>query len=180
MYFLPTDDQLELQRGVRDLLAARFPLDRLSAGYDAALWSALAEVGAFSLRSELGLGWAESVLVVEEIGRAAAPGPVVPTMLAAEIDPGHAIGPVAVLDLSQQPRYVVHLDVATSVLVLGEDDCGIAAVAAAVPVDDPVDPLSPLHEVAEIPSYDAATGVNVADLRNAGALLTAAVQVGLA
>src|SRR5581483_295466 len=37
--FLPTDEQLELQRGVRDLLAARWPLDRIGDGFDRQLWS---------------------------------------------------------------------------------------------------------------------------------------------
>ena len=71
MHFLPTNEQLELQRGVRDLLADRFPIDRLSQGFDATLWRALDDTGVFGLRSELGLGMAEAVLVFEELPHAA-------------------------------------------------------------------------------------------------------------
>src|SRR4051794_41442692 len=94
MHFLPTEDQLELQRGVRDLLADRFPLDRLSQGFDPALWRALDETGVFGLRSELGLGLAEAGLVFEELGRAAVPGPLVATFLAGDRPDGPG-GPAA-------------------------------------------------------------------------------------
>src|ERR671930_363497 len=67
MQFLPTIEQLDLQRGVRDLLADRFPLDRLPGGYDAQLWQELTATGVFGLRTDLGLGLAEAVLVVEDL-----------------------------------------------------------------------------------------------------------------
>src|SRR5881409_985088 len=98
MHFLPTSDQLELQRGVRDLLDARFPLDKLPHGYDAAVWQSLAETGVFSLRTELGLGLADAVLVFEELGRACVPGPLVATFLACELDGADDAGPTTVVD----------------------------------------------------------------------------------
>ena len=176
MHFLPTDDQLELQRGVRELLERRFPLDKLPAGFDEAVWGELAETGVFALRTDLGMGLAESVLVFEELGRACVPGPFVATFLAA----GHIEGPVTLAEAGGEPLLVAHLDVARAVLVLG-DEVRLAEGATGRAVDEPVDPLSPLHELAEPP-----TGTAVGDARDAermrreGAVLTAALQVGLA
>src|SRR3954463_14264184 len=104
MYFLPTDEQRELSRGVSDLLTARFPLDRLPEGFDPALWQELADTGVFALRTELGLGLAEAALVFEELGRACVPGPLVATFLAA----GRADGPVTFVDADDEPLLVPH------------------------------------------------------------------------
>lgn len=175
MHFLPTDDQLELQRGVRDLLTDRFPIDRLSQGFDPALWRALEETGVFGLRTELGLGMAEAVLVFEELGRACLPGPLVATFLAA----GRTDGPVALIEAHQTPLLVAHLDVASGALILS-DDVRLGPVPRGTPVADPVDPLSPLHELATIPDGDVVRDVDASRLRLEGAVLTAALQVGLA
>ena len=51
MYFLPTSDQLELQRGVREVLDRAFPLEKLPCGYDPVLWDTLVETGVFALRT---------------------------------------------------------------------------------------------------------------------------------
>src|SRR4051795_5922124 len=118
MLFLPTPEQLELQRGVRDLLDSRFPLDKLPEGYDGAVWQSLAETGVFSLRTELELGLADAVLVFEELGRACVPGPLVATFLAA----AHADGPVTFIDATDQPLLVPHLETSTDVLVLDADE----------------------------------------------------------
>src|ERR1700753_1078615 len=102
MDFLPTSDQVDLQRVVRDLLDARFPIEALPGGYDADVWRSLAETGVFSLRTELELGLADSVLVFEELGRAAVPGPLVGTFLAGAA----ASGPVSVADPAGRPLLV--------------------------------------------------------------------------
>src|SRR3954469_24328699 len=175
MHFLPTSDQLELQRGVRDLLEARFPLEKLPDGYDAALWESLAETGVFSLRAELGLGLAEAVLVFEELGRACVPGPLVATFLAAD----RADGPVALVEAGQSPLLVAHLDVATAVLVL-DTDVRLAPVVSGTPVAEPVDPLSPLHEIAAPPAGEVLAELDPVRTRLDGAVLTSALQVGLA
>lgn len=193
MHFLPTADQLELQRGVRELLDRRFPLERLAAlagaeppepaGFDAALWQELTDTGVFGLRTDLGLGLAEAVLVFEELGRAAVPGPLVGTFLAA----GQTTGPagrrpaaVALLEPAVTPLLLAHRDAATAVLVLGDVPL-LAAVPGGVPVHRPVDPLTPLHELTEAPAGDPLGGVDLAGRwRREGALLTAALQVGLA
>jgi alkylation response protein AidB-like acyl-CoA dehydrogenase len=175
MHFLPTDEQRELQHGVRDLLADRFPVDRLSQGFDASVWRALDETGVFGLRAELGLGMAEAVLVFEELGRACVPGPLVATFLAAD----RADGPVALLDADQSPLLVAHLDVATAVLVL-DTDVRLAPVPDATPIPEPIDPLSPLHEIAALPTGDVLADLDPVRARVDGAVLTAALQVGLA
>ena len=179
MHFLPTSDQLELQRGVRDLLDARFPLHNLPGGYDAGLWQALVETGVFSLRTELELGLADAVLVFEELGRACVPGPLVGTFLAA----GRADGPVTVLDARERPLLVAHLAESASLLVLDDREVRVAVAAAVdgTPVPSPVDPLTPLHELREAPGGDVAGDATVAArFRREGAMLTAALQVGLA
>ncbi|HET7531033.1 MAG TPA: acyl-CoA dehydrogenase family protein [Mycobacteriales bacterium] len=184
MHFLPTDEQRELQRGVRELLDARFPLEKLPVGFDEAVWQALAETGLFALRTELDLGLADAVLVVEEIGRACLPGPLVGTMLAAGLataSPG--AGPVTVVDTADSPLLASHLDVAASVLVLDGDTARLcpASAVAGTPVTEPVDPLTPLHELGELPAADTiAKGSDVAGLRRDGTVLTAALQVGIA
>src|SRR3954454_4056622 len=179
MHFLPTSDQLELQRGVRDLLASRFPLDKLPDGYDGAVWQSLVETGVFSLRTELELGLADAVLVFEELGRACVPGPLVATFLAA----AHADGPVTFVDAADEPLLVPHLDTSTDVLVLDGDQarlCPSSSVSGTT-VDEPVDPLTPLVEITEAPTGEEfPTGDAAEGLRRAGALLTAALQVGIA
>ena len=177
MRFLPTDEQLELQAGVRELLDRRFPLDRLPSGYDAGLWRELTETGVFSLRTELELGLADAALVFEELGRAAVPGPLVGTFLAA----GHAEGPVTVLEAARSPLLVTHLDASPTVLVFDDEGARLARGVSGSVVAEAVDPLSPLHELAEVPAGDVvAAGEDARRLWLEGAVLTAALQVGLA
>ena len=175
MHFLPTEEQLELQRGVRDLLADRFPIDRLSQGFDATLWQSLDETGVFGLRSELGLGMTEAVLVFEELGRAGVPGPLVATFLAGD----RADGPVALVEANQSPLLVAHLEIATAALVVG-NDVRLGAVPTGTLVDEPIDPLTPLQELADVPDGDVVADLDARRTKLEGAVLTAALQVGLA
>jgi alkylation response protein AidB-like acyl-CoA dehydrogenase len=177
MDFLPTADQLDLQRGVRDLLLARFPLEQLPNGFDTELWQALADTGVFSLRTELGLGLADAVLVFEELGRACVPGPLVGTFLLG----GTVAGPITVVEPHRRPLLVSHLDVAAGLLVLHDDGPLLAAPVTGVAIAEPLDPLTPLHQLSAPPS-DLGTSLSQAspELRAAGAVLTAALQVGLA
>ena len=179
MHFLPAPEQLELQRGVRELLDARFPLEKLPGGFDPGVWAALDDTGVFSLRTELELGLADSVMVFEELGRACVPGPLVATSLMA----GRADRPVTFVDAAESPLLVPHLEASASVLVLDGDEartCAASELGGSL-VAEPVDPLTPLHEVAALPAGDVvATGDDVVRLRRDGALLTAALQVGIA
>jgi alkylation response protein AidB-like acyl-CoA dehydrogenase len=176
MHFLPTPDQLDLQRGVRDVLDSAFPLDRLEEGWNSSRWQALQDIGVFSLRTELGLGLVEAALVFEELGRACVPGPLVASfLLAAE----HA-GPSTVLDADAHPLLVAHLDASATLLVLNADASYVVSTTdvAGEPVAQPLDPLTPLTQLPEAPTGTAYGDTTL--LRREGALLTAALQVGLA
>jgi alkylation response protein AidB-like acyl-CoA dehydrogenase len=68
---------------------------------DRDLWADLGSMGVFSLRvpeadGGVGLGWAEAAIVFEELGRAAVPGPLLATHLAAGLIDGAAAGEVVV------------------------------------------------------------------------------------
>ena len=176
MHFLPTRDQLELQRGVRDVLASAFPLERLPDGWTPQLWQTLTDTGVFSLRTDLGLGLADAVLVFEELGRACVPGPLVGTFLAA----GVSAGMTSMLEAHLHPMLVAHLAGSASVLVLTDADAVVVDAAAFTGelVPEPVDPLTPLTEVASVP--DGRRCGDAETFRRDGAVLTAALQVGMA
>ena len=107
MEFEFTEDQLELQRAVRDVLDAEAPPELARAVADGqsdgeAFWQTLAslEWPAMALPDEaggLGYGWVELAIVLEELGRHAAPGPFVATvtqfapLVAAAAGPGQAV-----------------------------------------------------------------------------------------
>ncbi|MER6207627.1 acyl-CoA dehydrogenase family protein [Streptomyces sp. NPDC001642] len=177
MRFQLTDEQKALRAAVRDVVG-RF----LSAGpswlvaarggaakglspapaVDRGLWSALGELGVFSLRlSEAeggaGLGLPEAVLVFEELGWALVPGPLVATHLAAGVVPGAATGEAVVA--AADGSLVEWLDEADVVMPGAE---GAVAMRS-------VDPLTPVHRV---PAPARVEPVAV--------LLTAAEQVGTA
>jgi alkylation response protein AidB-like acyl-CoA dehydrogenase len=159
-------------------------------GVDRALWSVLAEMGVFALRlpesaGGAGLGTAEAALVLEELGRAAVPGPLVATVLAAGLVDGVAEGGavVGLVERSGQPLLVEHLASLDALLVV--DEGGVARVdpaeLAAQPLEHPTDPLTPVHEVVAMPAGTPVAGAReAAELMVAGAVLTAALQVGLA
>jgi alkylation response protein AidB-like acyl-CoA dehydrogenase len=197
MDFLPTEDQEALRAGVREICADAFPRERLGelaasgAGFDPKLWATLGELGVFGLRlaeSEggLGLGLAEAVLVFEELGRALVPGPVVGTLLAAGI-PGVEVGsPVGVLDLTaEEPGrtpLVEHPEVITALLVLEGPDARLVETGQLqlAPVTVPTDPLTPLATAGALPGGRALDGALAKRWRHEGAVLTAALQSGIA
>jgi alkylation response protein AidB-like acyl-CoA dehydrogenase len=88
MRFAFSDDQLAFRDAVRDLLTKAAAADRLRTvwdgplGWDPAVWSQLAEMGVLGFLAPesaggLGLTEIDLVLILEECGRAAVPGPVV-------------------------------------------------------------------------------------------------------
>ena len=196
MDFELTADQADLKEGIRKLLEGRFPIDvvrglEASAGVDRARWRELAEAGVFSLRvpesaGGLGLGMAETVLVFEELGAALVPGPLVATELAAQTVPSAAAGDEVVgataRALAGEPLLVEHLAAIDRLLII--DDDGVRSVPAdavvGVAVDDPVDPLTPLHLVAALPAGDLLADVDAGVVALEGAILTAALLVGSA
>lgn len=88
MRFAFTDDQLLFADGLRDLLAKEFPAADLRAlwedgGHHApGLWRHLAEMGVLgALAPEsaggMGMGFVDAILLLEQLGYAAVPGPVI-------------------------------------------------------------------------------------------------------
>jgi alkylation response protein AidB-like acyl-CoA dehydrogenase len=191
-------DQQALKDGVRSFCEGRIGLDTLRAleatgGFDASLWKELAELGVFALRSPedrggAGLGMAEAVLVFEELGRALVPGPLLWSQLAAGLVPGAADGDVVVggLDLAGaagEPYLVEHWEALDVLLVLWRDRVERIDPArlSVSPVATPLDPLTPLHHVLELPAGEALGGADVArSLRLAGAALASGQLLGIA
>jgi alkylation response protein AidB-like acyl-CoA dehydrogenase len=137
MHFAFTADQKLFAEGLRDLLAKECTPAHVRAvwddgrGHDPALWAHLAEMGVFGMlvaEDDGGLGGddVDLVLLLEELGRAAAPGPVLetaavaaPVLAATDLGAGAADGSVvASVQLDGSP-YVPHAAVAAVVLVPG-------------------------------------------------------------
>jgi alkylation response protein AidB-like acyl-CoA dehydrogenase len=176
------------------------------AAFDRGAWKSLAGFGVFAMAlapgdGGMGLGLADAVIVFEELGRALVPGPVTATFLAAGLVPGAADGEavVGLVDSRDPVALVEHPAAVTDLLVL--DDGGVyrvpfqapprqalpqkAVPQKAVPqnpVPVPLDPLTPVAAVAVRPAdgQRLASGPDAMRLRLTGALLTAALQVGVA
>lgn len=197
MSFTLRDDQKALQQGIRDFCAGRFPQDKLQAiekwEFDRTLWGELAEMGVFSLRLDeesggLGLGMTDAALVFAELGRALIPGPVVWTHLAAGLVEGAATGETIVggLDLTKgqdEPMLIDDFASLDVVLVLREDGLWKIDTAemSGQPVGEPLDPLTPVHEITSMPPGERLGDPSVAEeLALAGTTLVAAQQLGIA
>jgi alkylation response protein AidB-like acyl-CoA dehydrogenase len=192
-----TDDQVLLQEGVRAFCDGRFAPDAVRAiedgggRLDRARWQELGDTGVFSLRvpeaeGGLGLGMPEAVLVFEELGRALVPGPLVATELAARVVPGAAGGATVVgfVDASDDVVAVEHPDDLDALLVLDDDGVRVVDAHALVGTDAerPLDALTPLRFVsAALPDGERILDrERAARLRIEGAVLTAALQLGIA
>jgi alkylation response protein AidB-like acyl-CoA dehydrogenase len=196
MDFELTDDQVALQEGVRSFLQGRFPIEAVRAleptgGVDRALWQELADLGVFALRlpeadGGVGLGWADAVLVFEELGRAVVPGPLVWTHLAAGLVPGAATGECIVggIERGDASRFVEHPGALDVLLVV--DDDGVWSVDATTlafdPVGTPLDSLTPAGRiVGDLPQGERVLDADgAASLRLQGAALVAGFLLGLA
>jgi alkylation response protein AidB-like acyl-CoA dehydrogenase len=195
----PTDDQVALAAGVARLCADRVtPEARRAAAerpgaVDRDLWRALGDMGVFALavpedRGGLGLGMAEATLVFEELGRAAVPGPLVGTFLAAglpvEIAPAALAGEAVVgLQPAGAPLFVEHHDALDALLVVGPGGVTVTGRpdAGEGPLDRPLDPLTPVEVVAALPPGEpVGDPALAARVRRDAGLLAAALQVGLA
>jgi alkylation response protein AidB-like acyl-CoA dehydrogenase len=176
-----SDDQVALRDGIRSLCAGRFPIKRVREGFDRGAHAELAEAGVFSLRSD-GFGVADAAVVFEELGRAAVPGPLVWGYLAH----GVVDGIVGGLEIARRPPpwMIDHLDAIDRLLVV--DEGGVRAVPAgkivgAVPVARPLDPLTPVHRVDELPPGEVVGGEELLrGWRLEGPVVTAAFLVGAA
>jgi alkylation response protein AidB-like acyl-CoA dehydrogenase len=200
MDFELTEFQTELAQGVRRLCEGRYPLEAVRTVengeqvVDRKGWRALGDAGVFNLCLDeaaggVGLGLPEAVLVFEELGRAVVPGPLVATHLAAGLVDGAAEGNVVVGLVERPPSgtaiplVVEHLADLDTLLVMSDD--GVVAVDPstldATRVHRPMDPLTPLWVVSDLPPGAPIDGSDlVARWRRDGAVLTAALQVGMA
>jgi len=191
-------EQKALQEGVRSFCDGRITVETLreregKGGFDRSLWTELAQLGVCNLRRPeerggLGLGGVEAALVFEELGRCLAPGPLVWSQLAADFVDGAATGEVVVggLDLtgaSQEPFLVEHRSAIDVLLVVRSG--GVERVdpgrLSAQPVATPLDPLTPLHHVEELPAGERIGDADLANrLRSVGGTLAAAQLLGMA
>ena len=181
MNFDLSEDQVALRDTIRRRCDGRFDPARIRAGFDRGVFTELADTGVFSLRAD-GFGWADAAITFQELGRALVPGPLVWSHLAH----GVVDGIVGGLERPGPSDGVVveHRDTIDALVVL--DDDGIdtvepAALGDAVALDWPLDPLTPVHRLDLLPA-----GTRVGDAatarawRQAGTLLVAAYQVGMA
>ncbi len=198
MDFRPTEDQIALREGIRSFLDGQLPFDRIpelekTPNLDRALWAELAEMGVFALRlpeeeGGVGLGYADAVLVFAELGRRLVPGPVVWSHLAAGLIDGAASGDTLVGGLDQlgpvaEPIVIEHLGDLDALIVLRCDGVWRVEPSAvqATPVEVPLDSLTPVHHVGELPRGEQIADAETAQrLRLEGAALVSALELGLA
>ena len=204
MDFEVSEFQVELADGIRRLCEGRFTLDAIRSRestdhvVDRAGWKELGDAGVFHLclaeeAGGVGVGLAEAALVFEELGRALIPGPLVASHLAAGLIDGADDGSVVVglverpvpgaVGTGVLPVIVEHLADLDILLVLSDD--GIErldpAILKATPLPRPMDPLTPVWSLSDLPMGEPVAGKDVAAWwRRDGAVLTAACQVGMA
>ena len=204
MDFELNDDQVALRDELRRFLTdrvtseARRAVIDMPGAVDRTLWRELGGMGIFALTlpesdGGVGLGLADATIVCEELGRAAVPGPLLGTFFAAGLrDAGDEVADLAgrsaageaVVGLvpAGDPAFVEHLAGLDALLVVADD--GVTLVdppTSSRPVDRPLDPLTPVDVVDALPTGRPVGGPGLAAvLRNAGSLLAAAMQVGLA
>lgn len=189
------DDQVamrdELRRSLRDHsdTDALFAAIENPGAVDRNLWSLLAETGVFALclpidAGGVGRGLADAAVVFEEVGRAAVPGPVIWTFLAAGLVEGAADGAAVVGGVeTSAPVVVAHLDALDVLVAVGPHGVRRVETSAldARALDRPLDPLTPVSVVeGDQLVGELLAGPDVAARwRRDGALLAAAMQVGL-
>ena len=200
MRFGFTDDQRELAGAVREILAAELtPSVRASApdasGRRGSVWKSLSEAGVFGLLvpeevGGLGLTELDAVLVLEELGRAAVPGPVAETAFVAapliasepaawEWLEGLADGAVVAV-AAESGGYLPDADVADVLILLGGDTASLQPTSQ--PSGDltrqaTVDPSRPLFSLPAA-SGTLVSGPAVSALRDRAVLATATQLVG--
>ena len=210
MYFGFTTDQLALRDGLRDLLGSACPPDVVRAAWQqkagsdlagegagalAAPWAELAELGLLGVLAspELGgLGGTELdlVLLLEECGRHAVPGPLtehaavaVPALVAA----GHpaaarAAAGVTVVSASSAPDATVPAaDAADAVLLVGPDEVALAE-RGELRIGPPIECVDRSLRLFDVTATAATplSGADAALARDRASLAIAAQLLGLA
>ena len=191
MDFWLSDDERDLQDGIRSFLRGRFPIDVVraleeqpSGVVDRQRWRELADTGVFTIVNDMGMRAA--TLVFEELGRSLVAGPLVATTLATPWVPDAATGDtiVASLETDEHPVLVDHPEQADQFMSLTAD--GVVLVPAAdvrrrtVPM--PLDTLTPVA-IVDLPLPGGTTVADAAEaarVRRDAVLLTSALQLGVA
>ena len=177
MDFGLTDDQQDIQRTARDLLAERASAERVREHAerketDRGLWTELGEIGwpGIAIAEEhggQGLGMVELAILCEELGRTVAPVPFLPTVAAAaiiehggsdeqrarwlpELAAGRAVGAVATTDRDGGADLVVGGADADVVVLVDRWNREAVLVAAADATVEPVDAIDPTRPAARV------------------------------
>ena len=198
MKFSFSAEQHQFSAGLRDMLDREFTPSRLRAvwdsgtGHDPALWSQLGDMGVLSMmlpEADGGLGgdFVDTVLLVEELGRAAVPGPVFETMTVGalalsgtEWAPGIGHGSVAVTAALMGERYVPHTEVASLVLLADHDSARVLEVGGLqTEVVEGIDRGRRLTTVSGTEQGGRPVSVDLRALTDAGSLAAAAYLLGL-
>jgi alkylation response protein AidB-like acyl-CoA dehydrogenase len=197
MDFRPNQDQLELQQGIRSFCDDRISIDLLreaesTEGFNEAVWRDLAALGVFQVglsekMGGLGLGRADLALVFEELGRCLAPGPLIFTELAAgqlagAETGGCVVGGVDLRGSKPGPVLVSHWSSLDHLITLRDEGVYVLEVAGlkAERIKNPMDPLTPIHQVENLPLGDALGDASLADLLGLrGRALAAAFALGI-
>jgi alkylation response protein AidB-like acyl-CoA dehydrogenase len=190
MRFSFTDDQRLFAAGLRDLLLKECPPSAVRAawndgtGHSPALWKHLDEMGVIGLlapEAAGGLGGddIDAVLLWQELGRAAAPGPVIEHMVAAPLVAAAGVEASIVTVAPDVGGYVPHATVADAILT----PAGVLTDYTAVPVEslDGGRLLCAVTGGSVVGGSPAAgaNGVNSAAVADRLALASAAYLVGL-
>jgi len=196
MEFRLSEDQIALRDGIRAFADGRVTNDQFlelenKGGFDRELWGELAEMGVFALRlpedeGGVDLGMADAVIVFSELGRRLVPGPLAWSHLAAGLVEGAETGEAVVGGVdteAQGPIMIEHLDFLDSLIVLYGDRVERldAKAVKGEAIATPLDPLTPVHYVAELPKGDViGDGELAAKLRLEGATLVSGFLLGIA
>ena len=198
MNFSFTSDQHDLAAGLRAMLEREFTAARLRAvwdsgtGHDPVLWARLAEMGVLGMmipETSGGLGgdYLDTVLLLEELGRAAVPGPVIETMTVGAIAlagtrwaSGIADGTISVTAALMGERYVPHGS--TSAVVLTAES-GVVCAAESNSLNQKtvhgIDGGRHLSIIEGAVEHDTIIDIDADALIDAGALAAAAYLLGL-
>jgi alkylation response protein AidB-like acyl-CoA dehydrogenase len=200
MNFDFTEDQHEIKKTARDLLARRSPLAKVreaaeSKTYDSALWAELVELGwpGIAIAEEhggQGLGAVELAILSEELGYAVAASPFLATVATAEalgvagtpeqqarwlplLASGEATGAIGAVG-----GLVPDADAAGVIVLIGDD--GVARVLARSDADvTPVDSIDPTRRAARVSGDGEALGGDSAAAIDRATVAVAAELVGV-
>jgi alkylation response protein AidB-like acyl-CoA dehydrogenase len=135
MDFSFSDEQEAIRALAAEILGAEMTADRLKAAerelgwVDAALWQKLAEANLLGVaipetHGGMGMGFLELCVLLEEVGRAVAPGPWLPTLV-------HGALPLAEFgSAAQQAAWLPRVAAGTAQLAAALEDAGSAAGAS--------------------------------------------------